>query len=183
MKRDWCWRKLRCPSLISTVGRRASSQRVRVLAKVDQPFAGSNGHASSTREGHLKEVALNPRRRVDRGSNSFRRGGSVSCQWSWGPGSSPGVACLARADDRAMHPCFRLESGIGRARSQESVAGTGVLVELFACVKALLVFLARAESGLLDRLWTFLSGKLRVHRRLFKRSSEFCLSLVLTNWF
>ena len=140
MKRDWCWRKLRCPSLSSTVGRRASSQRVRVLAKVDQPFAGSNGHASSTREGHLKEVALNPRRRVDRGSNSFRRGGSVSCQWSWGPGSSPGVACLARADDRAMHPCFRLESGIGRARSQESVAGTGVLVELFACVNALLVF-------------------------------------------
>lgn len=39
-----------------------------------------------------------------------------------------------------MHPCFRLESGIGRARSQESVAGTGVLVELFACVNALLVF-------------------------------------------
>ena len=118
------------------MGCRASSQRVRALAKVDQPFAGSNGHAFSTGESHLKEVALNPRRRVDHDSNSFRRGGSVSFQRSWDPGSSPGVACLARADDRVMHPRFSLESGVGRARSQESAAGTDVLVEFCACVNA-----------------------------------------------
>ena len=46
------------------------------------------------------------------------------------------MACLARADDRVMHPRFSLESGIGRARSQESVAGTFVLVELVARVNA-----------------------------------------------
>ena len=114
----------------------ASSQRVRVLSKVGQLFAGSNEHASSIGEGHLKEVALNPRRRVDHDSNSFRRGGSVSFQRSWDPGSSPGVACLARADDRVMHPRFSLESGVGRARSKESVAGTGVLVEIVARVNA-----------------------------------------------
>ena len=73
---------------------------------------------------------------MDHGPNSFRRGGTVSCQWSWGPGSSLGVACLSRADDRVMHPRFSLESGIGRARSQESVAGTFVLVELVARVNA-----------------------------------------------
>ena len=130
------WEDLRCLRLGSTVGCMASIQRVRVLSKVDQLFAGSNEHASSTGEGHLKEVALNPRRRVDHDSNSFHRGGSVSYHWSRGPGSSPGVACLARADDRVMHPRFSLESGVGRARSQESVAGTGVLVELVACVNA-----------------------------------------------
>ena len=118
------------------MGRRASSQRVRARAKVDQLFAGLNAHASSTGEGHLKEVALNPRRRVDHGSNSFRRSGSVSCLWSWDPGSSFGVACLSRADDRVMHPRFSLEGGVGRARSQESVAGTDVLVEFCACVNA-----------------------------------------------
>ena len=130
------WEDLRCLRLGSTVGCMASSQRVRVLSKVDQLFAGSNEHASSIGEGHLKEVALNPRRRMDHGSSSFRRCGSVSCQWSWGPGSSPGVAFLSRADDRVMHPRFSLESGVGRARSQESVAGTGVLVELVARVNA-----------------------------------------------
>ena len=118
------------------MGCRASSQRVRVLAKVDQPFAGSNRHAFLIGESDLKEVALNPRRRVDHGSNSFRRGGSVSFQWSWDPGSSFGVACLSRADDRVMHPRFSLEGGVGRARSQESVAGTDVLVEFCACVNA-----------------------------------------------
>ena len=116
------------------MGRRASSQRVRVLSKVGQLFVGSNEHASSIGEGHLKEVALNPRRRVDHGSNSFHRGGNVSCPWSLDPGSSPGVACLARADDRVMHPRFSLERGVGRTRSQESVAGTGVLVEIVARV-------------------------------------------------
>ena len=90
-------------------------------------------------EVHLKEVALNPRRRVDHGPNFFRRGGSVSCQWSLGPGSRPGVACLSRADDRVMHPRFSLEGGVGRTRSQDSVAGTGVLVELCVGVNALLV--------------------------------------------
>ena len=35
-----------------------------------------------------------------------------------------------------MHPRFSLESGVGRARSQESVAGTGVLVEIVARVNA-----------------------------------------------
>jgi hypothetical protein len=35
-----------------------------------------------------------------------------------------------------MHPRFSLESGVGRARSQDSVAGTGVLVELVARVNA-----------------------------------------------
>ena len=118
------------------MGCRASSQRVRVLAKVDQPFAGSNRHAFLIGESDLKEVALNPRRRVDHDSNSFHRGGSVSYHWSRGPGSSPGVACLARADDRVMHPRFSLESGVGRARSQESIAGTDVLVEFCACVNA-----------------------------------------------
>jgi hypothetical protein len=118
------------------VGCRASSQRVRALSTVDPLFVGSNEHAFSRGECHLKEVALNPRRRVDHDSNSFRRGGSVSFQRSWDPGSSPGVACLARADDRVMHPRFSLESGVGRARSQESVAGTGVLVELVARVNA-----------------------------------------------
>ena len=136
MQRFWYGRTLRCLRLGSTAGYRASIQRVRVLSKVDQLFAGSNEHASSTGEGHLKEVALNPRRRVDHDSNSFRRGGSAWYQWSGGPGSSPGVACLARADDRVMHPRFSLESGVGRARSQESVAGTGVLVELVARVNA-----------------------------------------------
>ena len=165
------------------MGRRVSSQRVRVRAKVDRPFAGSNAHASSTGEGHLKEVALNPRRRVDHDSNSFHRGGSVSYHWSRGPGSSPGVACLARADDRVMHPRFSLEGGVGRTRSQESVASTIVLDEFSACVNALLVFLANAESGWLDSASTFLSGKLRVHRPLCKRSSESCLSLLLTNLF
>ena len=165
------------------MGRRVSSQRVRVRAKVDRPFAGSNAHASSTGEGHLKEVALNPRRRVDHGSNFFRRDGSVSCPWSWDPGSSPGVACLSRADDRAMHPRFSLEGGVGRTRSQESVASTIVLDEFSACVNALLVFLANAESGWLDSASTFLSGKLRVHRPLCKRSSESYLSLLLTNLF
>ena len=130
------WEDLRCLSLSSTVGRRASSQRVRALSTVDPLFVGSNEHAFSRGECHLKEVALNPRRRVDHGSNFFRRDGSVSCPWSWDPGSSPGVACLSRADDRVMHPRFSLESGVGRARSQESVAGTGVLVELVACVNA-----------------------------------------------
>ena len=147
------------------MGCRASSQRVRVLAKVDQPFAGSNGHAFSTGESHLKEVALNPRRRVDHGSNFFHRGGNVSCPWSLDPGSSPGVACLSRADDRVMHPRFSLERGVGRTRSQESVAGTGVLVQFSACVNALLVFLAKAESGWLDSPWILMSGKLRVHGR------------------
>ena len=33
-----------------------------------------------------------------------------------------------------MHPRFSLESGVGRARSQESVAGTSVLVEIVARV-------------------------------------------------
>ena len=165
------------------MGRRASSQRVRARAKVDQLFAGSNAHASSTGEGHLKEVALNPRRRVDHGSNFFHRGGNVSCPWSLDPGSSPGVACLSRADDRVMHPRFSLERGVGRTRSQESVAGTGVLVEFCACVNALFVFLARAESGWLDSSWILMSGKLRVHRRLCKRSRESCLSRVLTNLF
>ena len=46
------------------------------------------------------------------------------------------MACLVRADDRVMHPRFSLESGVGRARSQESVAGTGVLVEIVARVNA-----------------------------------------------
>ena len=96
MQRFWYGRTLRCLRLGSTAGYRASIQRVRVLSKVDQLFAGSNEHASSTGEGHLKEVALNPRRRVDHDSNSFRRGGSAWYQWSGGPGSSPGVACLAR---------------------------------------------------------------------------------------
>ena len=118
------------------MGCRASSQRVRALSTVDPLFVGSNEHAFSRGECHLKEVALNPRRRVDHDSNSFRRGGSVSFQRSWDPGSSPGVACLARADDRVMHPRFSLESGVGRARSQDSVAGTGVLVELIARVNA-----------------------------------------------
>ena len=136
MQRFWYGRTLRCLRLGSTAGYRASIQRVRVLSKVDQLFAGSNEHASSIGEGHLKEVALNPRRRVDHDSNSFHRGGSVSYHWSRGPGSSPGVACLARADDRVMHPRFSLESGVGRARSQESVAGTGVLVEIVARVNA-----------------------------------------------
>ncbi len=72
-------------------------------------------------------------------ANFFRRGGSVSCQWSLGPGSRPGVACLSRADDRVMHPRFSLEGGVGRTRSQDSVAGTGVLVELCVGVNALLV--------------------------------------------
>ena len=35
-----------------------------------------------------------------------------------------------------MHPRFSLESGVGRARSQESVAGTGVLVGLAVRVNA-----------------------------------------------
>ena len=131
---NWYGRTLRCLRPSSIVGCRASSQRVRVLSKVDPLFVDSNEPASSRGEGHLKEVALNPRRRVDHDSNSFRRGGSVSCQRSWGPGSSPGVACLARADDRVMHPRFSLESGVGRVWSQESVAGTGVLVELVALV-------------------------------------------------
>ena len=127
---------LRCLSLRSIEGRRVSSQRARVLATVDQLFAGSNGHASSTGEAHRKEVALNPRRRMDHGPNFFGRGGSVLFPWSGDPGSSPDVACLSRADDRVMHPRFSLESGVGRARSQESVAGTGVLVELVARVNA-----------------------------------------------
>lgn len=38
-----------------------------------------------------------------------------------------------------MHPRFSLEGGVGRARSQDSVAGTGVLVELCVGVNALLV--------------------------------------------
>ena len=130
------WEDFRCLRLGSTVGRRASSQRVRALAKVDQLFAGSNEHASSTGEGHLKEVALNPRRRVDHDSNSFHRGGSVSYHWSRGPGSSPGVACLARADDRVMHPRFCLEGGVGRAWRQEPAANTNVLVEFCVCVNA-----------------------------------------------
>jgi hypothetical protein len=142
-----CGKTFRCLNLHSTEGRRVSSQPGRVLAKVDQPFAGSNGHASSKEEGHLKEVALNPRRRVDYGPNFFCRGGSVSCPWSLGPGSRPGVACLSRADDRVMHPRFSLKGGVGRTRSQDSVAGTDVLVEFCACVNALFVFLARAESG------------------------------------
>ena len=136
MQRCWYGMTLRCLRLGSTAGCRASIQRVQVLSKVDQLFAGSNEHASSTGEGHLKEVALNPRRRVDHDSNSFRRGGSAWYHWSGGPGSSPGVACLARADDRVMHPRFSLESGVGRARSQESAAGTDVLVEFCACVNA-----------------------------------------------
>ena len=94
---------------------------------------------SSKGEVHLKEVALNPRRRVDHGSNFFGRGGSVLFPWSGDPGSSPDEACLSRADDRVMHPRFSLESGVGRARSQESVAGTDVLVELCVGVNALLV--------------------------------------------
>ncbi len=57
-----------------------------------------------------------------------------------------------------MHPRFSLESGIGRARSQESVAGTFVLVELVARVNAE-VLLAKAESGFLDRSWIFLPGE------------------------
>ena len=39
-----------------------------------------------------------------------------------------------------MHPRFSLERGVGRTRSQESVAGTGVLVELCVGVNALLCF-------------------------------------------
>ena len=35
-----------------------------------------------------------------------------------------------------MHPRFSLEGGVGRARSQESVAGTDVLVEFCECVNA-----------------------------------------------
>ena len=118
------------------MGCRASSQRVRALSTVDPLFVGSNEHAFSRGECHLKEVALNPRRRVDHGSNFFHPGGNVSCPWSLDPGSSPGVACLSRADDRVMHPRFSLERGVGRTRSQESVAGTGVLVELVARVNA-----------------------------------------------
>ena len=52
-----------------------------------------------------------------------------------------------------MHPRFSLERGVGRTRSQESVAGTGVLVELFACVNALLVFwleLNRLAGSIVD---------------------------------
>ena len=127
---------LRCLSLRSIEGRRASSQRARVLATVDQLFAGSNGHASSTGEAHRKEVALNPRRRVDHGSNFFGRGGSVLFPWSGDPGSSPDVACLSRADDRVMHPRFCLEGGVGRAWRQEPAANTNVLVEFCVCVNA-----------------------------------------------
>ena len=153
------------------MGCRASSQRVRALSTVDPLFVGSNELAFSRGECHLKEVALNPRRRVDHDSNSFRRGGSVSFQRSWDPGSSPGVACLLRADDRVMHPRFSLERGVGRTRSQESVAGTDVLVEFCACVNALLVFLANAESGWLDSPCISMSGKLRVHGRQGVRAS------------
>ena len=118
------------------MGRRASIQRVRARAKVDQLFAGSNAHASSTGDGHLKEVALNPRRRVDHGSNFFGQGGSVLFPWSGDPGSSPDVACLSRADDRVMHQRFCLEGGVGRAWRQEPAANTNVLVEFCVCVNA-----------------------------------------------
>ncbi len=37
-----------------------------------------------------------------------------------------------------MHPRFSLEGGVGRTRSQDSVAGTGVLVELCVGVNALM---------------------------------------------
>ena len=130
------WEDLRCLRLGSTVGCMASSQRVRVLSKVGQLFVGSNEHASSIGEGHLKEVALNPRRRVDHGSNFFGRGGSVLFPWSGDPGSSPDVACLSRADDRVMHPRFCLEGGVGRAWRQEPAANTNVLVEFCVCVNA-----------------------------------------------
>lgn len=113
-----------------------SSQRVGALATVDQLFAGSNGHGSSTGEDHLKEVSLNPRRRRDHRPNFFRRGGSVSCPWSWDPGSSLGVTRLSWGEDRGMHPRFSLEGGVGRARSQESVANTCVLVAFCVCVNA-----------------------------------------------
>lgn len=37
-----------------------------------------------------------------------------------------------------MHPRFSLKGGVGRTRSQDSVAGTGVLVELCVGVNALM---------------------------------------------
>ena len=51
-----------------------------------------------------------------------------------------------------MHPRFSLERGVGRTRSQESVAGTGVLVEFCACVNALLFFwLELNQAGWIHR--------------------------------
>ena len=113
---------------LTTGACRDASQPAGVHPRDVQPFPDSDTRVCSAEVPGLEKVALYPRTPSGRGSDFFRRHGTVSFPGCWGPGSSHGLASLPGGDQGRTHPLLSLERCIGRARSHESSADTSVLV-------------------------------------------------------